>query len=168
MRSTLLNIALPLMLFGAVAAANAETPADAAAGAKANVEAGDKAGVEAGAKVDAKADAAADSTAGAMAGDAEAGKRVFIKCGVCHAVEKDVSKIGPSLHGVMGRKAGTLASYPNYSDQLKASGVVWDEKAIIEFVKNPRTFIKNTRMLFIGLKDDKEIANLLAYLNTVK
>lgn len=163
MRSTLLNVtALSLMLFGAVATVNAETPADAAAGAKANVEAGDKAGVEAG------AEAKADAAAGAMAGDAEAGKRAFIKCGVCHAVEKDVSKIGPSLHGVIGRKAGTLASYPNYSDQLKASGVVWDEKTIAEFVKNPRTFIKNTRMLFIGLKDDKEIANLLAYLNTVK
>lgn len=150
MRSTLLTLAAAswLALFGAVAAANAETAEKAAA------------------KVEGQA---AGQTAGkAPAGDAAAGATTFIKCKVCHTVEKDVSKIGPSLHGIFGRKAGTLASFTNYSDPMKNSGVVWDEKSIAEFVKNPRTFIKNTRMLFIGLKDDQEIANLLAYLKSVK
>ncbi len=104
----------------------------------------------------------------AAAADVEAGKKTFIKCQVCHAVEKDVSRIGPSLHGVFGRKAGTLASFPNYSDQIKASGIVWDEKTITEFVKNPRSFIPNTRMLFLGLKNDAEISNLLVYLKSVQ
>ncbi len=101
------------------------------------------------------------------AADIEAGKKAFIKCQVCHSAEKDVSKIGPSLHGVFGRKAGTLASFPGYSDQMKASGVVWDEKTIVELIKNPRVFIPGTKMLFLGLKSDAEIANLLAYLKSV-
>ena len=108
-------------------------------------------------------------TAGATgAADLEAGKKAFIKCQVCHSVEKDVSKIGPSLHGVFGRKAGTLASFPGYSDPMKASGITWDEKTIAEFLKNPRTYIPKTKMLFIGTKDDAEISNLLAYLKSVQ
>ncbi len=149
-------VALSFALFGAVATVNAETAANAATAANAETAA------------NAAKAANAQTAAGAAAGNAEAGGKTFIKCGVCHAVEKDVSKIGPSLYGVVGRKAGTLESYPNYSDQMKASGVVWDENTIAEFVKNPRTFIKNTRMLFIGLKNDQEIANLVAYLKSIK
>lgn len=142
MRFISLNLAaLSLVLLGAVAIAGAETPA--------GTETPGKSG-------------------GAAAGDAEAGKKVFIKCQACHAVEEGVSKIGPSLHGVIGRKAGTLTSYPGYSDQMKASGVVWNENTIAEFVKNPRTFIKSTRMIFVGLKNDREIANLIAYLKTAQ
>lgn len=112
----------------------------------------------------------AETPAGAeaAAGDAEAGKKVFIKCQACHAVEEGVSKIGPSLHGVIGRKAGTLADYPGYSEQMKTSGVVWNKDTIAEFVKNPRTFVQNTRMLFVGLRNDQEIANLIAYLETIR
>ena len=155
-------VALSFALFGAVATVNAETAANAATAANAETAA------NAATAVNAETAANAATAAGAAAGNAEAGGKTFIKCGVCHAVEKDVSKIGPSLYGVIGRKAGTLASYPNYSDQMKASGVVWDENTIAEFVKNPRTFIKNTRMLFIGLKNDQEIANLVAYLRSIK
>ena len=118
----------------------------------------------------ASADAAEEAEAAlpAMAGDAEAGGKIFVKCRVCHAVEKDVSKIGPSLYGVFGRKAGTLASYTNYSDQMKASGVLWNEQSISEFIKSPRTYIKNTRMLFVGLRDEQDIANLLAHLKSIQ
>ncbi len=87
--------------------------------------------------------------------------------GVPH-VDKDVNRIGQSLYGIFGRKAGALASYPNYSEQMKASGVVWDEEAIGTLVKNPRAFIPKTKMLFVGLKDNAEIANLLAYLKSVQ
>lgn len=105
---------------------------------------------------------------GAWAGDVENGKKVFVKCGVCHSIEKDQPKVGPSLHGVMGRKAGTLASFKLYTPAMKESGVTWDDKTIAEFLKNPRSYIKGTRMIFIGLKDDKAIADLLAYLKTLK
>ena len=103
----------------------------------------------------------------ALAGDAEAGKKVFVKCQVCHSLEKDVPKVGPSLYGVFGRKAGTLASYPLYTDAMKESGVVWNEDTIRELVKAPRTYVKGTRMIFLGLKDEKEIADMLAYLKSV-
>ena len=98
----------------------------------------------------------------------ENGKKVFVKCGVCHSIEKDAPKVGPSLHGVLGRKAGTSASFKLYSKAMKESGITWDEKNIAEFLKAPRTFIKGTRMIFIGLKDDKQIADLLAYIKTLK
>lgn len=100
--------------------------------------------------------------------NAENGKKVFVKCGACHSVEKDVSKVGPSLHGIIGRKAGTLASFKSpYSQAMKDSGIEWTEENIAKFLKAPRSFIKGTRMIFIGLKDDKAIADLLAYLKSV-
>lgn len=125
------------------------------------------AGAQAAAKPDAAAQPAAAGAA-APAGDAAAGAKVFIKCKACHAAEKGVNKIGPSLHAVLGRKAGTLEGYPGYSDSMKSSGIVWSPETIGEFLKNPRTYIKNTKMLFIGLRNDKEIADLLAYLASLK
>ena len=102
-----------------------------------------------------------------IATDLEKGQKSFVKCMVCHSVEKDVSKIGPSLYGVYGRKSGTLESFPNYSDAIKSADIVWDDKTIRELLKAPRTYIPNTKMLFIGIKDDAEIDNLLAYLRSV-
>ena len=103
----------------------------------------------------------------AVAGDLEKGKTTFVKCGICHAVEKDVSKIGPSLYGVFGRKAGSLESFPNYSDAIKSTDIVWGDDTIRELLKAPRTYIPGTKMIFIGIKSDEEIDNLLAYLKTV-
>lgn len=100
--------------------------------------------------------------------DVENGKKVFVKCGVCHSIEKDVPKVGPSLYDVFGRKAGTLSSFSMYSDAMKNSGVVWNDQTIAEFLKSPREYIKGTRMIFIGLKDDKTIADLLAYMKSIK
>ena len=103
----------------------------------------------------------------AVADDLAKGEKTFIKCKVCHAVEKDVSKIGPSLYGVFGRKAGSLESFPNYSDAIKSMDIVWGDETIREFVKAPRTYIAGTKMIFLGIKDDKEIDNLLVYLKSV-
>ena len=103
----------------------------------------------------------------AVAGDLEKGKTTFVKCGICHAVEKDVSKIGPSLYGVFGRKAGSLESFPNYSDAIKSTDIVWGDDTIRELLKAPRTYIPGTKMIFLGIKSDEEIDNLLAYLKTI-
>lgn len=102
-----------------------------------------------------------------VAADLEKGEKSFIKCKVCHSVEKDVSKIGPSLHGVFGRKSGTLESFPNYSDAMKAADIVWDDKTIREFIKAPRTYVANTKMIFIGIKNDTEMDDLMAYLKSI-
>ena len=82
-------------------------------------------------------------------------------------MEKDVSKIGPSLYGVFGRKAGSLESFPNYSDAIKSTDIVWGDETIRELLKAPRTYIPGTKMIFIGIKSDEEIDNLLGYLKTV-
>lgn len=105
------------------------------------------------------------------AGDAAAGKKVFTKCMACHeaAVEKD--KVGPSLHGVIGRTAGTLPSFQaKYSDAMKkagAGGLVWDETNIAAYMKAPKDKVPGNKMAFPGLKDDTDIANVIAYIEEV-
>lgn len=101
-------------------------------------------------------------------GDAAAGKTVFNKCKACHEADTDKNKIGPSLHGVVGRKAGSLESFlAKYSDAMKAAGeggLVWDDANIGEYLKDPKGKIPGNKMAFAGLKKDDEIANVIAYL----
>lgn len=104
--------------------------------------------------------------AGAQEGDATAGAVVFKKCATCHIVDSDTNKVGPSLNGVLGRKAGTHPDFA-YSASMKAAGdggLVWDEAALRDYLHNPRVKVKGTKMAFVGLKDDKEITDLIAYL----
>lgn len=98
------------------------------------------------------------------AGDAAKGKKVFAKCKACHSVKKGKNKIGPSLYGVFGRKAGTAKGFKRFSKAMKKSGVVWDEKTIDEFLSKPRSFIKRNRMPFPGLKKKSQRDDLIAYL----
>ena len=101
------------------------------------------------------------------AGDAAAGAKVFAKCKACHsAVAADGNKVGPNLHGVIGRKAGAVEGF-NYSDAMKAageSGTVWDEATIEKYMRDPKGFVPKNKMAFVGLKKDSEIANVIAYL----
>ena len=102
------------------------------------------------------------------AGDADAGKKVFTKCMACHEAATDKDKVGPSLHGVIGRTAGTLPSFEaKYSDAMKkagAGGLVWDEASIAAYLKAPKEKVPGNKMAFAGLKDDTDIANVIAYL----
>ena len=102
------------------------------------------------------------------AGDAAAGKKVFNKCMACHDAKTDKNKVGPSLLGVIGRTAGTLESYQSkYSDAMKeagAGGLVWDEATLTPYLRDPNAVVPKTKMAFPGLKDDADIANVIAYL----
>ena len=100
------------------------------------------------------------------AGDADAGKKVFTRCMVCHEAATDTNKIGPSLHGVIGRKAGSAPNF-NYSDAMKkagAGGLVWDETNIAAYIKAPKVKVPGNKMPFAGLQSDTDIANVIAYL----
>ena len=98
------------------------------------------------------------------AGDTAKGKKVFAKCKACHSVKKGKNKIGPSLNGVFGRKAGTAPGFKRYSSAMKKSGVVWDDKTLDKFLTKPRSFLKGNRMPFSGLKKKSQRDDLIAYL----
>ena len=99
-------------------------------------------------------------------GDATAGATVFKKCAICHIADTDKNKVGPSLNGLFGRKAGTHQGFA-YSAGMKAAGdggLVWDETALRDYLHNPKVKVNGTKMAFAGLKDDQDISNLIAYL----
>ncbi len=101
-------------------------------------------------------------------GDPVAGKKVFNKCMACHDAKTDKNKVGPSLMTVIGRTAGTLESYlSKYSDNMKelgASGVVWDDANLTNYLHNPKEMAPKGKMAFPGLKSDEDVANVIAYL----
>jgi cytochrome c len=101
----------------------------------------------------------------AVAADAEAGKVVFHKCQVCHQLGKNA--VGPNLVGVFGRKAGTAPDF-NYSQAVKNSGITWDEANLNEWLQGPNKKLPGTKMLFAGLKDANDRANVIEYLKTLK
>ena len=97
-------------------------------------------------------------------GNAGRGAAVFRDCAVCHSLVPNQNMTGPSLAGIWGRKAGSLASFDRYSPALKASGVVWDAKTLDAWLKSPSGFIPESRMPFAGLADAQQRADLIAYL----
>ncbi len=99
----------------------------------------------------------------AAEGDPAKGMQIFKKCQVCHSIEAGVNKIGPSLHGVYGRKAGTLDGY-NYTDAMKNSGFTWDEASLNTYLTNPRKVVPGTRMVFVGLPKEQDRLDVIAYL----
>jgi cytochrome c2 len=95
--------------------------------------------------------------------DPAAGAKVFNKCKACHVLDEDKNRVGPYLHGVIGRPAGTAEGF-KYSSAMKDSGIVWSEETIAEYVADPKGYVPGNRMAFPGLKKQEDIANLLAYL----
>jgi cytochrome c len=97
-------------------------------------------------------------------GDPEQGERVFNQCRACHTVgEGEPHRVGPNLHGVVGRKAGSAEGF-NYSSAMQEANVVWDEGTLSEYLADPRAFIPGNRMAFPGLRDEGQRADVIAYL----
>src|ERR671917_627870 len=99
-----------------------------------------------------------------FAQDPAAGERVFAQCRACHQVGPMAKNaVGPVLNGLFGRAAGTVEGY-NYSAANKNSGITWDEAVFREYIKDPKAKIPGTKMVYAGLKDEKRIDDLVAYL----
>jgi len=112
--------------------------------------------------------ALAASVGAALAQDAAAGETSFKKCMPCHDVGDDAkNKVGPMLNGLAGRKSGTIEGF-NYSDANKNSGIVWNEETFKDYIKDPRAKIPGTKMIFPGIKNEKEAGDLWTYLKQFK
>merc|ERR1711948_100185 len=100
-------------------------------------------------------------------GEVKKGAKLFKgKCAQCHTIEKGGnSKQGPPLWGVFGRQSGTLEGFA-YSEANKNSGIIWSDKHMFEYLVNPKKYIPGTKMVFAGIKKEKERADLIEYMKT--
>ena len=107
------------------------------------------------------------SATAAPAADPAAGQQIFkAQCGICHSVAAGVNSIGPTLFGVVGRSAGGVPGF-QYTADHKRLGVTWDAATLDKYLTNPRAMVPDTTMIYAGLKDDAERADLIAYLETL-
>jgi len=103
--------------------------------------------------------------AAATGDDPEAGAKAFRVCSACHSLRPNANMTGPSLAGIWGRKAGSLASFPRYSMALANSGVVWNAQTLDAWLADPAGFIPHNLMTFSGVADAKVRADLVALLH---
>ena len=99
------------------------------------------------------------------AGNAAHGAIVFHQCQLCHVITAGQNRVGPSLHGVVGRHSGIVPGY-TYSSANKNSGIVWTEDKLFAYLENPRAYVPGTKMSFAGLKNPQDRADVIAYLKT--
>src|SRR5499425_3477698 len=105
------------------------------------------------------------STGAALAQDVAAGETSFRKCAPCHSIGPDAAnKVGPELNGLNGRKSGSVDGF-NYSDANKNSGITWGEEIFKEYIKDPRAKVPGTKMVFAGIKSEKELGDLWSYVS---
>lgn len=108
------------------------------------------------------------TSAASRAADPEAGKVSFKSiCTLCHSAEDGRNKVGPSLFGVVGRKAGMVPGYA-YSEANKNSGITWTAEVLDRYLVAPQVVVPGTKMGYPGMKDDEKRHDLVAYLQTLK
>lgn len=140
----------------AAAPAAAEAPAAAAPAADAAAPAA--------AKIAADDTTTLDGTKFAdMKGDAKHGEAVFTQCKTCHVIDAGVNRIGPSLHGIIGRKSGEVAGF-SYSTANKESGITWTAEKLYQYLEKPARVVPGTKMAFAGLPKGQDRADVIAYL----
>jgi cytochrome c len=100
----------------------------------------------------------------AASGDIARGQQGFRACAPCHSLESNRNMTGPSLAGVWDRKAGSLPSFERYSDALKSSGIIWDDRSLDGWLADPEKMVPDNTMPFEGIKDASVRHDLLAFL----
>lgn len=105
-----------------------------------------------------------DSSTASTAGDPSRGEKTFAVCAACHSVKADEHKFGPSLAGIIGRKAASVSGFSNYSAALKAADIDWTDENLLKYMESPNGLVAGTSMPFGGIKDPAALADLLAYI----
>lgn len=92
-----------------------------------------------------------------------AGKAAFNNnCRTCHSLKPGDNRLGPSLGGIVGAKAGSRPDYPNYSGAMKGAGITWDEQTLDRFITNPEEVVPNNNMKpFKGVPDPAVRKNII-------
>jgi cytochrome c len=101
----------------------------------------------------------------AFAADVNHGKQLFTACQACHTEKAD--SLGPSLKGVVGRKAGSLEDF-RYSNAMKRANITWTDENLKEYLTDPQAKVKGNRMPFSGFSNPNDVADVVAYLQTLK
>ena len=103
----------------------------------------------------------------AQVGDVKAGLKVFRKCKACHYADRPKHRTGPHLIDVFGRVAGALEDF-KYSKAMKESNITWDDESMTAFLRAPKKYLKGTKMVFVGLRKEEDIVNVIAYLKSLQ
>ncbi len=101
------------------------------------------------------------SCANAATGDPVHGAQIYQRCQLCHSIEHDL--VGPRHLGLFGRKAGSIMGFP-YSTAMRNSGITWSEDTLNQFLSGPQAYVPGTRMTFTGLPNERDRADVIAYL----
>jgi cytochrome c len=107
---------------------------------------------------------ASQTAAFSQQGDASRGRQAFRACAACHSLEPGRNMTGPSLAGLWGRQAGGLESFERYSDALKSSGIIWDDRSLDGWLSDPDRMVPDNDMPFNGIKDQRVRTDLIAFL----
>ena len=100
-----------------------------------------------------------------FAADVNHGKQLFTACAACHTEKPD--SLGPSLKGVVGRKSGSLDDF-RYSNAMKRANLIWNQDNLREYLSDPQAKVKGNRMPFSGYSNPNDVADVIAYLQTLK
>jgi cytochrome c len=104
----------------------------------------------------------------APAAQAQDGESLFKRqCGACHTVEAGRNKIGPSLAGIVGKKAAAVEDF-DYSDALRGAKITWDDDALTKYLTDPKGFVPGGKMVFSGMKDPDDVKAVVAFLKESK